>query len=116
MDEQLVAYTGIVSAIMPLIVALVVQSHWPKEAKGAVALAASLLAGAGSVFLGNADPSDLGVVIPAILIASQASYQAFWKPTGLVPALETATDGNAVMNRLLTNMAKGKPAESVPQS
>jgi hypothetical protein len=94
MDEQLGAYTGIVSVIMPLIVACVVQSHWRKEIKGGAALIASLVAGIGSVYIAGADLKDLGVVIPLILVASQASYHTFWKPTGLVSNLELATDLN----------------------
>ncbi len=90
--QALATYTGIVSVIMPLIVAVVVQSHWRKELKGAAALAACLIAGVGSVFIDGTDPKDLGVVIPLILVASQASYHTFWKPTGLVPGLEAATD------------------------
>ena len=90
--QALATYTGIVSVIMPLIVAVVVQSHWRKELKGAVALAASLIAGLGSVFINGTDFKDLGVVIPAVLVASQVSYHTFWKPTGLGPNLEAATD------------------------
>jgi hypothetical protein len=103
---QLGAYTGIVSVFMPLIVATVVQSHWRKEVKGAVALIASLVAGFGSLYFGKADLKDLGVVIPLILVASQASYHTFWKPTGLVPFLEQAT------NLDQSSGSAGKPAST----
>jgi hypothetical protein len=90
--QALGAYTAVVSVVMPLIVAVVVQSHWRKELKGAVALAACLIAGIGSVFITGTDIQDLAVVIPLVLVASQTSYHTFWKPTGLVPNLEAATD------------------------
>ena len=77
---------------MPLLVGVVVQSNWSKQQKGLVALIACIVAGFGSVFFAGADLSDLRIVIPAILVASQASYHAFWKPTGIVPHLEKATD------------------------
>jgi hypothetical protein len=116
MDEQLIAYTGTVSAIMPLIVAFVVQSHWPKEAKGAVALAASILAGVGSVYLGGANLREVGVVIPAVLIASQASYHTFWKPTGLAPAFEQASNANEVAKKFAPAKSRGKAKGTARQS
>ena len=92
MDDAVVAYTSLVSVMMPLIVGMVVQSQWSKQRKGLVALAACGLAGLGSVIFAGADASDLKIIVPAVLIASQAAYHTFWKPTGLVPQLELATD------------------------
>jgi hypothetical protein len=100
MNEQLAAYTGFMSAFMPLVVACIVQSHWSKELKGAFALVFSVVGGIASVHFSGADLHDLGLVIPAILIASQASYHTFWKPTGLVPCLEQCTNLNGLNPRL----------------
>lgn len=92
MNDAVVAYSSSVAVVMPLIVGVVVQSNWSKQQKGMVALIACVAAGFGSVFFAGANLSDLRIVIPAILVASQASYHAFWKPTGLVPHLEKSTD------------------------
>jgi hypothetical protein len=115
-NEGLIAYTAIVGAFMPLIVAVVVQSHWPKEVKGVAALTASILAGIGSVYIGGVELRDLGVVIPAILIASQASYQAFWKPTGLATAVEQASNKEAVAGRFASKKSSTKARKPTRRS
>jgi hypothetical protein len=92
MDDTVVAYTGSVAVAMPLVVGMVVQSRWSKQLKGIVALVACGLAGLGSVIFAGAELDDLKIVIPAVILASQAAYHTFWKPTGLVPLLEQATD------------------------
>lgn len=88
---QAIAAAGFGAGIMPIIVSIITQAHWPKEVKEVVVLlsciAISIL---GGVVL-NIDFGNLVVVIPTMLFSARLAYQQYWKPTGLAPWIEDAT-------------------------
>jgi hypothetical protein len=104
-------YASLAAAVLPLVVAFLIQSNWSAQLKGIVAGAASVLAGVGSVYFGGGDLSDLAVAVPAILLASQVFYHRFFKPTGLAPWFEQFTN----LATLLAKALASSPQETKPE-
>ena len=88
-------YTLLLGTLMPLAIAIVVQSKWTAALKAGVALAMCFLAAAGQLALsGQLTPGNAlqsGITVAAL---SMVFYGRFWKPTGIAPALSAATDVN----------------------
>lgn len=82
----------VVGALLPALVALVNRSHWPAAAKGVVVIASSLLAGAVTAWAtGDLNGKTFAQSAAVIAAAAVAAYHAWWKPTGIAPAIEQAT-------------------------
>jgi hypothetical protein len=84
--------SALVGALMPAAIALVTQRDWAAEAKGLVAAALCLAAGALVAFTqGALDPTDLLRSFLIVFTLAQILYQTFWKPSGISPAIEART-------------------------
>lgn len=90
--SNLVMWTALVGTLMPVLIAFVNRTTWSSGTKATVALVSSAVAGIATAWLnGELAGRD---VIAAVLVAATATtvaYHAWWKPTGIAPALEEAT-------------------------
>jgi lysylphosphatidylglycerol synthetase-like protein (DUF2156 family) len=85
-------WTYIVGVVMPLIVALITQTHWERCTQALTAVAVCVVVGVGTCYFNGAlDVRDLAASILRIFIAAIAAYYGFWKPTGIAPRLQAAT-------------------------
>ena len=94
MTDPLVLWSGVVGFVLPPVLAVVMQARWRPEVKGLVAFAACLAAAAGTVWL-RGDPGrgeDLTGSALLVFAGAIATYRLYWKPTGIAPAIERATD------------------------
>jgi hypothetical protein len=79
-------------AVMPFLIAIINQATWNPKLKGVVAFALCLGAAAllaalhGTLTLTNW--RDTAILVTS---AAMVMYHALWKPSGLAPAIETAT-------------------------
>lgn len=78
--------------LMPPVIAVLNRCHWPSQVKALVAFAACLL-GALVVqwFRGPVDFADWRATAVGVTGAALVMHQVFWRPSGLVPAIERAT-------------------------
>lgn len=93
MSPSIDLWTGIVSFIMPLIVSIVIQSHWSKPIKTTAAAIVCLIAAFIEVSLkGELTATNLTGSTLTILGATIVFFKGFWKPLGVADALEEQTD------------------------
>lgn len=92
--SNLEMYALVVGFLMPLLLAVIIQSHWSSGLKATLAFGACLVAAAGTVYFQQPDwdwhdwiGSSLLVLVTAI-----ASYKGVWKPTGISDGIETNTN------------------------
>lgn len=91
-DVSLVAWSGLVGSLLPAVLSFINQPGWSTQLKAGLAFAASLGAAAVTTYLeGGFGGGDYVTAIIATLVAAQATYQGFWKPTGIAPKLESVT-------------------------
>jgi len=77
---------------MPFLIALINQSHWSPKLRGLVAFAACLGAAAALAALhGTLTLTSWCSTAITVTGAALVMYHALWKPSGLAPAVETAT-------------------------
>lgn len=92
-DGALDQWTLVLGFLMPLIVAMVNQSHWPTRFKAIVGLAVCVAAAAVQMGLkGQLDASNLLSASLALAALSITFFKGFWRPTGIAGALESATN------------------------
>lgn len=89
-----------VGALLPLITAVVQRRAWSARRKKAVAVLVSVLAGAATVAAdGGWSQFYSGklttVTVLSVVVAAQASYGLFWKPTRVAPIIEALTSPKA---------------------
>ena len=82
----------IVGVLLPLVTSVIQQPKLPRWARVAVAVAAAIIAGTGTVLAaGEFDPGNWLSTVAAVLIAAQTSYESIWQPSGVTGYIETAT-------------------------
>lgn len=88
-------YSFATGSLLPLLVAIVCREKWASWVKGIVVLLSSLLVGLLAAWAGG-DLVGKGVVQSVIVVwgTALATYNMFWKPTGIAPWLERITDGS----------------------
>jgi hypothetical protein len=78
--------------LMPFVIAVINQAHWNSKVRGAVAFLLCLASAAGLAALHGTLTwghwRDAAVVVTG---AAMVMYHALWKPSGLAPAVESAT-------------------------
>lgn len=83
----------IVGFALPPVLAIVQQTNWSSRLKAVVAFAASAVAGAGvAYFQGDLTGRRFVEAGLVVLVTAVATYQSFWKPTGVAPAIESSTN------------------------
>lgn len=88
-----VSWGLIFGVVTPLLTSLVQQPKWSSGLRAVVGALVSVLVGVGTC-LANGDIHNGQTVlstIAVVLVAAQATYSQLWKPTGVSPALESAT-------------------------
>lgn len=84
----------IVGTLLPLVVAVVQRRTWPDWLRSAIMVAVSALAAAGTAyFQGDLTGRRFVEAGLVIIVATIATYQGLWKPTGVAPAIEAKTGG-----------------------
>jgi hypothetical protein len=93
---HLVGTGSAVGGLMPLVTAVVQRPEWSVRAKKTVAVVMALVAGVVTVAAdGGLEQFQHGVptlaTIAAVLAVSQSAHDLIWKPSGVAPAIESAT-------------------------
>lgn len=82
----------VLAFILPIIVALIVQSHWEARVQAVVAFVVAFFATAlTQYFTGNLKDWNAGSLIPNFLFVFSLTipfYYGFWKPTGATAQLK----------------------------
>jgi hypothetical protein len=91
--SDLLMYSALVGFLLPPVLAIVMQSSWSQRAKAVVAFLACLVAGAGTAYF-EADLDGRTWISASLVVVTTAlaTYRNFWKPTGISPAIESATN------------------------
>lgn len=90
---NLVMWAAIVGFALPPMLAIVQQSKWSDQVRSLVAFAACAVAGAGTAyFQGDFTGKRFVEAGLTVLVTAMATYQSFWKPTKIAPAIEEKTD------------------------
>lgn len=97
MDIQDFGIATLVGALLPIIIAIVVQTEWSKPAKAVVSFVLCLIGAAiSSYFSGDVrltDPDwDWVVWFGVIYAAAMTMYARFYRPTNVAPAIEQRTN------------------------
>jgi len=89
---DLVAASGIVGTLLPIVIALVNQEHWPPRAKGAVTATLAVIAGLITAWgAGSFDEASPVVSVVVVLLTASGAFQSFWKPTRFADLVEVST-------------------------
>ena len=87
-----VMWTGLVAFLLPPVLSIVMQQGWSAQAKSVVAFVACVVAAVGLAFWqGNLDGRDVAASALVIVTVAQATYQGFWRPSGISGAVESRT-------------------------
>ena len=94
--SNVVLWTGLVGFLLPPVLAVVLQQGWSSQVKSVVAFLACVVAGFGLAYWqGNLDGADVATAALSVLTVAQATYQGFWKPTGIAVGIDAATSRKA---------------------
>lgn len=85
----------LIGAMLPPIVAVIQQPKWSAGARAIVTVLLCLIAGTATAYFEGTNVlrfgPEWGAACLRVLVAAQATYVAFWKPTGIAPAIERVT-------------------------
>ena len=86
-------WTLVLGFLMPLLVSVIVQRHWPRGLKAVVAALTCLTAAVIQLALKNElELSNLGTSVLSILALSITFFKGFWGPIGITGLIESATN------------------------
>lgn len=78
--------------LAPVVAGVINQEHWSSKTKAVIAFIVCLVVAA---FVAWYDRSlsthNLRETLPIVFLAAIATYHWFWKPSGIVPAIESKT-------------------------
>lgn len=90
-------WTLLAGTLLPLVIATVQQPGWSPRVRSLVTTGLCLVVGGGTAWLGDALTGQSVVTsVLTVLVAALATYQGFWKPTGIAPTVEALTSGTSV--------------------
>lgn len=82
----------LVGFFLPLAISAIQRASWSNPVRAAVAFGVCVLAGLGTVWLaGNFSTKNIVSSVLLVLVTALATYKGLWKPSGVAPAIETAT-------------------------
>lgn len=92
MEPQTLTAATVTGALLPLVIAVAQQRKWSDATRAYVALGVAVAAGlAVAVTNGAKDPTSLVGAVLTTVIATQATHQGLWKPTGVTKRVEKRT-------------------------
>ena len=87
---------GVVAFLLPPVLSVLMQAGWSAQAKAVVAFVVCLGVAAVIVYVnGMLDAADYVRTALIVLTVTQATYQGFWRPSGVSPAILSATSREA---------------------
>jgi hypothetical protein len=86
-------YSLLVGFFLPPALAVIQQQRFSTKLRAVIAFVACVIAGAGVAFF-QGDLTGKRFVSGALIVMTVglATYRNFWKPTGVTPAIESATE------------------------
>lgn len=91
--SNLQMWAMVVGFALPPVLAIVQQSKWSSQVRAIIAFLACAVAGAGTAyFQGDLTGRRFVEAGLVVLVTAVATYQSFWKPTGVAPAIESRTN------------------------
>lgn len=91
--SNLQMWSLIVGFFLPPVLAIVEQTRWSNPLRAIVAFAACAIAGAGTAyFQGDLTGRRFVEAGLVVLVTGLATYQSFWKPSGIAAAIESHTN------------------------
>lgn len=89
---NIVMWSGLIGFFLPPIMSVIIQTGWSTRLQSIVAFMVAIAAGAGTAyFSGYLERQDFVTCILITLTVGMATYQGFWKPTGISPTIERMT-------------------------
>lgn len=87
----------ILGVLLPLLTSVVQQPTWSAPLRAVVGLVAAVIGGFVTCLANGTvgDGQTLLSTIAVVLVAAQATYRGFYKPTGVAPGIEAATSPRA---------------------
>lgn len=88
-----VSWGLILGVVLPLLTSLVQQPTWSKPVRAFIGLLAAVVGGLLTCLANGTMGNGQTVLatIAVVLVAAQATYKGFYQPTGIAPAVESAT-------------------------
>lgn len=91
--NNLQLWSLVVGFFLPPLQSIIQQTSWPDKLRATVNFAACLIAGAGVAFFqGDLTGRRFVEASLVVLVAAIATYKGTWKPTGISPTIEKATN------------------------
>lgn len=85
-----------IGMLLPLVIAIINQRHWPAPMKGIVALIVCIAAAViVEVIRGGLSFSDWASTIIVIFTTAFGFYKVLWQPSEIAPRIEAATSPGA---------------------
>ena len=92
-DSHVAQWAFVVGFFAPLGLAFIQQSGWSKLVRSATTLAVAAIAAIPTAyFAGDLTGQTWTAAALIILVATIATYQGWWKPSGIAPRIEVATN------------------------
>lgn len=88
-------WTILAGFLLPILVAMINQSHWSKILRAIVSFAICIAVAVVDVLIqGNWNGHDLTRTLVLIAFVAYTSYQLFWRPSAIAPTIEANTSTN----------------------
>lgn len=104
--SDLERWSLLVGILSPLLISVIQQPGWRRPLRAIVGLIMCVLIALGTAYF-NGDFHERGIVSSLLLIflAAMTAYRNLWRPTGIAPAIETATSPTST----------GRPADTIAE-
>lgn len=103
-QTNLELWTYVVGVVLPLIVAIVVQSQWGRPMQAIVCVLLCIVAGAVTCYLNDSlNPADVAGSVLRVFVAAITSYYGFWRPLNIAPTIEAHTTIDHTARHLAIN-------------
>lgn len=94
LNTQLTQVAALVGVVLPLIIAVIQKQHWRNAIRVAVAVFVCFVAAVITSYTkGTLNLHDLATSLFIIFTLTKTTYLGVWKPSGIAPAIESATGG-----------------------
>lgn len=94
-EQEAITIILAVGTLLPLLTAVVEQPRWSRSTRAVMSVAISVIAGLVAYVsqhgLEFSSVSSVVVFVIGVVLASAASYESIWKPTGVASSIEQKT-------------------------